>query len=142
MQKDDGGEEIIILEDEITPPVNGSREKEWDFAELKKRMQNKVNTPTMTTSETGTWKADNYIVGKRTSNDKKYCEPVSELDLHSTTEIRKYIIAVETYLTEKENKRSVNESQCRILKYIFCFGLGASLILWAFWAGAIPIPNL
>ena len=119
MQNED---DIIILDNEITPPVYGSN-KEW------------------VTSKTGTWKADGYIIGKRTPDDKKYCEPVSVLDLHSNSEIRKYILAVETFLNEKERKRSLNEASGRILKYIFCFGLGASLVLWAMWAGAIPLPT-
>ena len=147
MQKDeDGGpiEDIIILDNEITPPVYGTK-KECDFAELKKRMQEKGKNrdeKEFITSKTGTWRSDSYIIGKRTPDDKKYCEPVSELDLHSTTEIRKYILAVEKFLNEKERKRSLNEASGRLLKYIFCFGLGGSLVLWAMWAGAIPLPNL
>jgi hypothetical protein len=124
-------EDIIILSDEITPPVDGSKKDKFlGSITLKK------------TTESGTWKAENYIVGKRTPEDKQYCEPVSQLDLHSTSEIRTYITAVEKFLTEKEAKRSVNESQGRILKYILCFGLGVSVVLWAIWAGAILIPNL
>lgn len=68
----------------------------------------------------------NKIIGKRTTEDDMYCEKVDPLDLHSTVEIRKYIIAVETFLNKKENDRSIDESQNRILKYIFFFGLGAT----------------
>jgi len=70
----------------------------------------------------------NKIIGKRTRNDKQYCEKVDPLDLHSTEEIRKYIRAVEKFLNKKESLRSVSESQNRILKYIFFFGLGATIM--------------
>jgi hypothetical protein len=96
MHKTDGYEEEIILTDEVIV-----------FEELPPVIKNK-------------------IIGKRTINDKQYCEKVDPLDLHSTVEIRKYIKAVETFLNEKENSRSVYESQSRLLKYIFFFGLGAT----------------
>lgn len=70
----------------------------------------------------------NHIIGKRTTDDKQYCEKVDPLDLHSTVEIRKYIKAVETFLNEKENDRSIDESQSRLLKYMFFFGLGATTV--------------
>lgn len=133
-------EEIIILDNEITPPVNGSTRE----AIIKKNRHLfnpalKGATEEYHKSKTGVWKKDNYIIGKVTTNDKQYCEPVSELDLFNTTEIRKYILAVEKFLTGRENKRSQEEGKNRILKYVMCFGLGMSVVLWALYAGMINL---
>jgi len=142
-------EDIIILNNKITPPVYAKKDygiKEWDFKELKKHMQGKsknLNEHLETIStESGTWKKDRYIIGKRTHDDKKYCEKVDPLDMYSMEKIRKYIIAVETFLSKKEDARSIDEQKGRVLKYVICFGLGMSIILWALWAGAIRIPNI
>lgn len=137
-------EEIIILDNEITPPVNGSTKE----AIIKKHSH--LFNPALkgateeyhrqrVLGKDGVWLKDNYIVGKKTMNDWKYCEPVSELDLFNTTEIRKYILAVEKFLTGKENKRSQEEGKNRVLKYVLCFGLGMTSVLWALYAGMINL---
>jgi hypothetical protein len=87
----------------------------------------------------GVWKKDNYIIGKRTPEDKQYCEPVSALDLHNTAEIRKYILAVEKFTTTKENRRSTDEAKYRLLKYILCYLAGTASVLWALYAGMINL---
>lgn len=126
-------EDEIILDNEITPPVIGTGIKSYHTEHSKAVLVKK---------DSGTWKEENYIIGKRTPDDKQYCQKVDPLDIHSTAEIRKYITAVETYLSKKENSRSIDEQKGRVLKYMLCFGLGMSMVLWALWAGAISIPNL
>lgn len=103
MNKNDGEEEIILTDEVIHGKIN--RIKPWP------------EPPPI---------FKNKIIGKRTTDDKQYCEPVKPLDLHSTVEIRKYIKAVETFLNKKEDNRSISEAQYRLLKYIFFFGLGAT----------------
>jgi hypothetical protein len=127
-------EEIIILDNEITPPVIGNITIHED-----KYCAPPVIVEDKILGKDGVWLRKNYIVGKKTMDDKKYCEPVSQLDLFNTIEIRKYILAVETYLTKKENKRSQEEGKNRMLKYLLCFGLGMSGMLWALYAGMINL---
>lgn len=136
-------EKIIVLENEVTPPPYDGSKRELGFmnpallgaTEEYHRTRDKNLIP----GKDGVWKRDNYIIGKRTPEDKKYCEPVSELDLFNTTEIRKYILAVEKFLTGRENKRSQEEGKNRILKYALCFGLGMTAVLWALYAGMINL---
>lgn len=134
MQEEKEKEEIIVLTDEVTPPYDGGK-KELGF------MNPALNGATKEyhESKSGRWKADNYIIGKCTPEDKQYCEPVSALDLHNTAEIRKYILAVEKFTTEKENRRSIEESKWRVLKYLICYMAGSASILWALYAGMINL---
>lgn len=66
------------------------------------------------------------LKNKSNHQDKKYCEKVDPVDLVSTVEIRKYIIAVETYLNQKSN---IKDKRSQILQNIFFFGLGATLVI-------------
>ena len=141
MWKEDGFEEVeeedmIILENEVTPPVYGNVLCTHSNG---KNLNEHLKT---ISTESGIWKEDRYIIGKRTEDDKQYCEKVDPLDIHSTAEIRKYITAVEVFLSKKEDARSANEQQGRMLKYMLFFGLGMSVILWALYAGAISFPNI
>jgi len=142
MWKEDGFEEVeeedmIILENEVTPPVYGN--VLCTHSNDGKNLNEHLKT---ISTESGIWKEDRYIIGKRTEDDKQYCERVDPLDIHSTAEIRKYITAVEVFLSKKEDARSANEQQGRMLKYMLFFGLGMSVILWALYAGAISFPNI
>lgn len=121
-------EEIIILDNEVTPPVVGT--KTPPVIEEDKIL-----------GKDGVWKKSGYIIGRRTTDDKKYCEKVSPLDLYSSIEIRDYILAVEEFLTKKENQRSLDESKNRVLKYLLCYGLGVTSVLWALYAGMINFTN-
>jgi hypothetical protein len=149
MEKKD--KNIIELTDEITPPVDGSKrelnmthDKEWlekkTKQEAKSGFVGALNPELLGATETyhkSKWK--NYIVGELTTDDKKYCEKVSSLDLYNTVEIRKYILAVEKYLTSKENKRSIEEAKNRLFKYVICYALGIASILWALYVGMIKL---
>lgn len=153
-EKEKEKEDIIILEDEITPPYDGSKRKgpmpdgkKWDWEDLrnKQRAQRAIADQRPEWEEErvlgkdGVWKKDNYIIGKRTPEDKQYCEKVDPLDLYNTIEIRKYILAVETYLSKKENERVFEEARYRIWKYILSFVAGGSAVLWALYAGMINL---
>jgi len=158
-------EEIIELTDEITPPVDGSKRegpmpdgKEWDWKALRDRkwleMKAKQEAETGSCISVGgfmnpalngatevyhksKWK--NYIVGELTPEDKEYCEKVNPLDLYNTIEIRKYILAVEKYLSKKEDERSIDEGKFRLFKYVVCYALGVASVLWALYAGMINL---
>lgn len=132
MEKENEKEEIIELTDEITPPVDGSKKENTIGGLYALNPALKGATEVYHKSK---WK--NYIVGKLTPEDRQYCEKVNPLDLYNTAEIRKYITAVEKYLSVKEDQRSLHESQSRLFKYIICFVLGASCIFWAIYAGMI-----
>jgi len=152
-------EEIIELTNEITPPVDGSK-KEWDWKPLRDKMwlEKKAKqeeesggctsvggiyalNPALkgATEEYHRRKNKNYIVGERTPDDKQYCEKVDPLDLYNTAEIRKYLLAVEKFTTQKENQRSIDESRNRLWKYIVSYLLGVFSILWALYAGMINL---
>lgn len=148
MEEKEKEEEIIILDNEITPPYNGSkkeaiikRNRHLFNPALKGATEeyHKTRDKNLILGKNGVWKRDNYIIGTRTMDDWKYCEPVSALDLHNTAEIRKYLLAAEKFLTGKENKRSQEEGKNRVLKYVLCFGLGMSAVLWALYAGMINL---
>jgi hypothetical protein len=132
----------IILENEITPPVYAKKDYEKIQEGEAGRNKNEYLNTKIIKTKTGLWRKDRYIIGKRTPDDKQYCERVDPLDILSTTEIRKYITAVEVFLSKKEDLRSADEQQGRMLKYIIFFGLGMSVILWALYAGAISFPNI
>ena len=150
MQQEDGGkvvEDMIILENEVTPPVYAKKDySKKDYEKIQEgeagRNRNEYLNTKIIKTKTGLWRKDRYIICKRTPDDKQYCEKVDPLDIHSTAEIRKYITAVEVFLSKKENDRLINEQQGRMIKYVFYFGLGASVILWALYAGAISFPNI
>ena len=150
MQQEDGGKEVedmIILENEVTPPVYAKKDySKKDYEKIQEgeagRNRNEYLDSKIIKTKSVLWRKYRYIIGKRTPDDKQYCEKVDPLDIHSTAEIRKYITAVEVFLSKKEDNRSVEEQKRRVLKYILCFGLGMSMILWAIWAGAIPFPNI
>ena len=132
-------EKIIILDDEVkTPPVIlGKKELPGNYK--LGFMNPALNGATVEyhKSKSGTWKAENYIVGQRTTNDKQFCEPVDPLDLHNTAEIRKYITAVEIY-TDKAERNNLNyEAKNRTIKYVICFLLGSASVFWALYAGMI-----
>lgn len=149
MQEEEKEEKIIVLTDEITPPYDGSKRENTLYSKnlgfmnpaLKGATEeyHKTRDRNLILGKNGVWKRDNYIIGKSVPEDKQYCEPVSPLDLHNTAEIRKYILAVEKFTTEKENQRSISESQNRLIKYVFCYVLGALSVLWALYAGMINL---
>lgn len=151
MQKEeDEKEKVIILDDEITPPVVGHKkdgpdrlnmthDKEWLLKKAKQENGSYTSVAGLMIGKNGTWKKDNYIIGQRTPEDKKLCESVTAIDLFDTTEIRQYITAVEKFLTKKEIKRSTDEAKWRALKYFFCYAAGVTSVFWALYAGMINL---
>ena len=133
-------EEIIVLEekDEIKPiDLTAKEGSKWDWADLRERQKNLIKS-----EKTGVlYKKDKYIIGQRTTNDAEFIEKNDPLDLIDSSVLRKYILAVEKFTQEKEDARSKDEAQNRLLKYVICYVLGASSVLWALYAGMINLTH-
>lgn len=133
-------EEIIVLEekDEIKPiDLTAKEGSKWDWADLRERQKNLIKS-----EKTGVlYKKDKYIIGQRTTNDAEFIEKNDPLDLIDSSVLRKYILAVEKFTQEKEDARSKDEAQNRLLKYVICYVLGVSSVLWALYAGMINLTH-